>query len=92
MFEQVLNEITPEYEDKINMYKVDIDKEREIASLFGVRGIPFTTMISKNGDKSTNVGGMDAGTLEYYLKGLIQKIPISYQMVIMNGKRYLKYQ
>ena len=73
MFEQVLNEITPEYEDKINMYKVDIDKEREIASLFGVRGIPFTTMISKNGDKSTNVGGMDAGTLEYYLKGLIQK-------------------
>ena len=73
MFEQVLNKVTPEYENKINIYKVNIDKEREIASLFGVRGIPFTAMISKNGNKSTNVGGMDAGTLEYYLEGLLQK-------------------
>jgi len=69
----VLNKVTSEYENKINIYKVNIDKEQEISSLFNVRGIPFMVMISKSGDISVNVGGMDAGTLEYYLEGLLQK-------------------
>ena len=72
-FEQVLNQVTSEYQSKINMYKVNIDEEQEISSLFNVRGIPFMVMISKSGDISVNVGGMDAGTLEYYLEGLLQK-------------------
>ena len=69
----MLNKVTPGYEDKINMYKVDIGEERELASLFNVRGIPYTIMISNSGQLSTNVGGMDAGTLEYYFEGLLQK-------------------
>ena len=31
MYEQVLNEITPRYKDKINLYKVNIEEEPEIA-------------------------------------------------------------
>ena len=34
MFEQVLDKVVPEYEDKIKMYKVDIEEELEIAVLF----------------------------------------------------------
>ena len=39
MFEQVLDKVTPKYEDKIKMYKVDIEEEPEIAQQFGARSI-----------------------------------------------------
>ena len=32
MFSSVLNEVSPEYSSKINMYKVDIEKETDIDS------------------------------------------------------------
>ena len=46
MYEQVLNDITPEYKDKIKMYKVNIEEELEIASLFRVMAVPNTTTIN----------------------------------------------
>jgi thioredoxin len=36
----ILEEIAQEYKGKINVYKVDTQKDPEIASLFGVQGIP----------------------------------------------------
>ena len=73
MFEQVLNKVTPEYQSKINMYKVDMDKEGQIGSLFNVRGIPFMVMISKSGEREPQVGALDKDTLKYYFEGLLQK-------------------
>jgi len=71
MFEQVLNEITPEYSDKINFYKVDIEEEPEIASLFRVMSVPQVSMIRKDGSKEQAIGGMNEGSLKYWLEGLI---------------------
>ena len=45
MFEQVLNEVIPEYSDKINFYNVDIEDESDVAQLFGVKSIPQISMI-----------------------------------------------
>ena len=73
MFEQVLNKVTPEYEDKIQMYKVNIEEEPEIAGLFGIMGVPFTTTISKSGDVFSMVGALNEETLKYYLEGLLSK-------------------
>ena len=73
MFEQVLDVTTPKYEGKINMYKVDIDKEPQLAQQFGVRGIPFTVMISASGSKQSQSGSMTSDQLKYYLDGLISK-------------------
>ena len=71
MFEQVLNEVSPEYEDKVNMYKVNIEEEPEIAGLFGVRSIPAMSMIRKNGDSELAVGSMSTDQLKYWLGGLL---------------------
>tara|TARA_B100000131_G_scaffold300999_1_gene322826 strand:+ start:420 stop:644 length:225 start_codon:yes stop_codon:yes gene_type:complete len=71
MFEQVLNEISPEYEDKINMYKVNIEEEPEIAGLFGVMSIPAMSMIRKNGKSELSVGAMTKDQLKYWLGGLL---------------------
>ena len=73
IFEQVLNKVTPDYENKISFYKVNIEDEPQMSSLFQVRGVPFMIMISNSGELSANVGGMDETTLKYYLDGLISK-------------------
>jgi thioredoxin 1 len=69
----VLNEVTPDYTDKIDMYKVNIEEEPEIAQMFGARGIPYMVFISNNGDATPQVGALDTNTFKYYLDGLISK-------------------
>jgi thioredoxin 1 len=73
MFEQVLNEVTSEYQDRIEMYKVNIEDEPAIAQQFGVRSIPFMVMISKSGVREPHVGSLDKDTLKYYFEGLLRK-------------------
>ena len=73
MYEQVLNEVTPEYKDKINLYKVNIEEEPEIAGLFRIMSVPNTTTISKSGDTYSMAGALNEETLKYFLEGLLQK-------------------
>ena len=73
MYEQVLNEVTPEYSNKINLYKVNIEEEMEIAGLFGVRSVPTTTTIFKNGKSNSTLGALNEETLKYFLEGLISE-------------------
>ena len=71
MFSSVLDEVSPKYADKINMYKVNIEEEPEIANMFGVMSIPATAMIRKNGQTESSVGAMTSDQLKYWLEGLI---------------------
>ena len=73
MYEQVLNDITPEYKDKINLYKINIEEEPEIAGLFRVMSVPTTVSISKSGDPHSMPGALNEETLKYFLEGLLQK-------------------
>ena len=73
MYEQVLDKVTPEYEDKIKMYKVDIEEEPDIAGLFRVMSVPMTTTISKSGGIYSMPGALNEETLKYFLEGLISK-------------------
>ena len=73
MFEQVLNKVTPEYEDKINLYKVNIEEEPEIAVLFRVMSVPTTITISKSDKLHSTPGALNEETLKYFLDGLLSK-------------------
>ena len=73
MFEQVLNKVTPEYEDKVNLYKVNIEEEPEIAGLFNVRSVPTVTTIFKSGKSNSTLGALNEETLKYFLEGLISE-------------------
>ena len=44
----VLEEVAGEYADKIKTAKLDVDKNRQSAERFGIRGIP-TLLLFKNG-------------------------------------------
>ena len=67
MFKQVLDEVSPEYKDKVKMYKVDIEKETDMAILFVARALPYMVFISKDGDIEGAPGALNKDTLKYYL-------------------------
>ena len=45
----ILEQIQKEYGDKIQIYKVDVDKESELAQLFKASSIPLMIFIPKDG-------------------------------------------
>lgn len=58
MLAPVLEEISDEYSGKIDVYKVNVDEEEELASLFNVRSIPTLVFIPLNGKIEVTQGAM----------------------------------
>ena len=54
----VLEELSKEYAGKINVYKVDTDKEQELASMFGIRSIPSILFVPKEGQPQMAMGAL----------------------------------
>src|SRR6185312_15984501 len=58
MVAPILEDLSKEYEGKISVYKVDTDKEQELASVFGIRSIPSILFIPKDGKPQMAAGAM----------------------------------
>jgi thioredoxin len=54
----VLLEIESEYNNKINIYEVDVDKEQELSSIFGIRSVPTMLFTPINGQPSMTSGSL----------------------------------
>ena len=54
----ILEELAKEYEGKIVIYKVDTDKEPELAKAFGITSIPTLIFIPKTGNPQAAQGAM----------------------------------
>ena len=52
----ILEELATEYKDSIYVYKVDVDKDKELGGLFGINSIPALIFIPMNGNPSMKVG------------------------------------
>ncbi len=52
----VLEELAKEYEGKIYVYKVDTDKEQELAGVFGIQSIPSFLFVPQNGKPTMSSG------------------------------------
>ena len=70
MLAPVLEEVSEEYAGKVDIYKINVDEEEELASLFSIRSIPTLIFIEKNGTMHRSQGAM--GKPE--LKEAIEKI------------------
>ncbi len=53
----VLDELAKDYEGQVQVYKLDVDKNRKSASKYGVRGIPFVVLF-KDGVVVESVTGL----------------------------------
>ncbi|WOL06053.1 hypothetical protein Cni_G14785 [Canna indica] len=56
MIEPIVAKLAKTYEGKLNCYKLNTDKNPEIANQYGIRSIP-TMMIFKNGEKKESIIG-----------------------------------
>ncbi len=54
----ILEELAEEYQDRIYIYKVDTEKERELAAVFGIRSIPSLLFVPMNGTPQMAQGAM----------------------------------
>lgn len=62
----VLEEVAGDYQyrDRVDVYKVDVDKEEELASVFGVRSVPTLLFIPKDGQLRMMTGLMSKADLK----------------------------
>ena len=58
MVSPILGSLSEEYNGKINIYKIDTDKEVELSSIFGIRSFPSLLFIPKNGTPQMAMGAM----------------------------------
>ncbi|MET0509461.1 MAG: thioredoxin TrxA [Burkholderiaceae bacterium] len=63
----ILDEVSRDYSDKLKVAKVNVDENQEIASKYGIRGIP-TLMLFRNGAVvATKVGALSKSQLTAFL-------------------------
>jgi thioredoxin 1 len=58
MVAPVLEELAKEYQGKLIIYKVDTEKEQELAAAFGIRSIPTFLFIPKEGKPMMQPGAL----------------------------------
>jgi thioredoxin 1 len=67
MIAPVLDEISTNYADKLQITKLNVDENRDIPAKFGIRGIP-TLMLFKGGQvAATKVGAMNKSQLTAFI-------------------------
>lgn len=69
----VLEEVAGDYAGQIDVYKVDVDQQRELAALFGIRSIPSILFIPKTGEPTMQNGAMNKAQFEEVIKSVLLK-------------------
>ncbi|MBM3404004.1 MAG: thioredoxin [Bacteroidetes bacterium] len=64
MIAPVLEELSKEYEGKINIYKIDTEAEQELAGAFGIRSIPSLLFCPKAGQPQMAMGALPKDSLK----------------------------
>ncbi len=58
MVAPILEDLSKEYEGKINIYKDDTEAEQELAAVFGIRSIPSILFVPLEGKPRMAMGAM----------------------------------
>ena len=71
MLAPVLEELSDEFTGKVDVYKVNVDEEEELAMLFGIRSIPTLIFIEKSGTMHRSQGAMGKPQLKEAIEKLL---------------------
>ncbi len=72
MVAPILEELSKEYEGKIDIYKVDTEAEQELAAVFGIRSIPSILFCPVNDQPQMAVGALPKATFEQAIKDVLK--------------------
>jgi thioredoxin 1 len=68
----ILEELSDEYEGKVDIYKVDVDENPELSQAFGIQSIPSVLFIPMEGQPQMSVGGIPKNTIEKAIKEVLK--------------------
>ncbi len=60
----ILEELQAEYGEKINIYKVNTEEQKELSSVFGIQSIPSLLFIPKEGQPQMAMGALPKETFK----------------------------
>ena len=64
MVAPILEELSEEYGDKLDIYKIDTEAEQELAGIFVIRSIPSLLCVPKEGQPQMAMGAIPNDTFE----------------------------
>ena len=70
MLAPLLEELSEEYAGKVDIYKVDVDKEEHLARIFDIRSIPTLIAVPVVGKPERSLGAKSKEQLRELLNGL----------------------
>jgi thioredoxin len=68
----VLEGISKDYAGQVDVYKINVDQEQELAALFGVRGIPTLLFIPMQGAPQVASGALPRQTFDAAIKDVLK--------------------
>lgn len=69
----ILDKVAQEYNGKLVVYKINVDEERQLASVFKVQSIPMLLFIPMEGEPMQQIGAMDEDGLKKIIKNHLLK-------------------
>ncbi len=72
MVAPLLEELSEEYNGKLNIYKVDTESERELAAIFGIQSIPSLLFVPRDGQPQMAMGALPKETFEKAIKDVLK--------------------
>ncbi|MFW6275737.1 MAG: thioredoxin [bacterium] len=71
MVAPVLEELSNEYSEKLDIYKVDTEDQRELAGMFGIQSIPSLLFIPVKGQPQMAMGALPKETFKKAFKDVL---------------------
>lgn len=72
MVAPVLEELSKEYEGKVNIYKVNTEEQQELAAAFGIRSIPSILFCPKGEQPQMSVGALSKEGFKDVIKDVLK--------------------
>lgn len=72
MLSPVLKDLQKDYGDKIQIYKINTDKEKELAATFGIRSLPTIVFVPLDGEPQAALGYRSKSDMETMIKDVLK--------------------
>ncbi|TLX70437.1 thioredoxin [Labilibacter sediminis] len=68
----ILEELSKDYDGKLDIYKIDTEVERELSGMFGIQSIPSLLFIPSEGQPQMAQGALPKESLEKAFKDVLK--------------------
>lgn len=72
MVAPILEELSEEYDGKLDIYKIDTEDQRELAGMFGIQSIPSLLFVPTDGQPQMAQGALPKDTFERAIKDVLK--------------------